>query len=256
MRIDPTAAQVARRIYKRGQQKKVHLLGTRRSAGLMQLESRLEASVAIALSLDPRVHEFRPQPAVPLPGHAGPLPAKAMRGDPSRTTSPDASRNPSRRAGAAGLDPRRRYTPDFAVRLVTGEEILLEAKHSRLLARHPEVATLPARFAAIGRRLVIVTEADLPETLDQNLRLLAPCAEADLEAGICDALAAALAAGPLRCAALLARTGLGRGAVLAALARGRLQADLRAARLGPDTVLAAGRRLSPDHAPCLEILPL
>jgi len=62
MRVDKQAAPTARRIHKRGQMKKAHNISVKKSPGIIKLESRLETSGAIALSLDPRVRSFRPQP--------------------------------------------------------------------------------------------------------------------------------------------------------------------------------------------------
>lgn len=118
----------------------------------IRLESRLEQSVAHALELDPRVRSYRTQPFT-LNLVNGRLLAE----------------RPSRREA-----PQTLYTPDF-VADVNGLDVVIEVKPAAFLEEHREqFARLRSHFLALGRRFVVISEADLPPAYQRNLAVLLP----------------------------------------------------------------------------------
>lgn len=118
----------------------------------IRLESLLEQSVAQALELDPRVRSYRTQPFT-LELSTGRLLAE----------------RPSRRQALETF-----YTPDF-VADVNGLEVVIEVKPAAFLEeRREQLVHLRSRFSALGRRFVVITEADLPPVYQRNLAVLLP----------------------------------------------------------------------------------
>lgn len=155
MKIDKRAAPTARRIHKRGLMKKVHLLSTHKSDGIMQIEGRHEANGARALALDPRVQSFRPQPMTIELNSGRVFQTKEALFEAFRGT---------------GYKPRA-YTPDFEVQLAT-KSLFLETKPSGLIKKHPDVLDFPSIFRSFGLELIIIDESGFPEPYCQNLKLL------------------------------------------------------------------------------------
>ena len=122
MKIDKRAAPTARRIHKRGLKKRAYFLSTKKSLGIMQLESRDEADAARALALDPRVVSFRPQPMTIEMNSGRVFQTKEALFEAFRGT---------------GYKPKV-YTPDFEVQLTT-KPVFMETKASRLITKLLEI---------------------------------------------------------------------------------------------------------------------
>lgn len=169
MRVDRKATPVARRVHKRGQKKKAHYFALA-GGQLSQLESRLEVAAAAVMGLDPRVLGLRSQPVCfdLTTGRTYPSKEKLREATAGRLTCPI------------------EYTPDFEVVLARGP-VLVEVKHSALIAKSPKILEYPSILARYGHRLIIVDETRLPEVLVRNMRLLTiamkqPVSREDLDA--------------------------------------------------------------------------
>lgn len=221
MREDKQAAPVARRTHKRGQMKKAHNISVEKSLGIIKLESRLETSAAIALSLDPRVKRFRPQP----------MTIEMITGRIFR------SKEELERSFVGLQSKPHPYTPDFEVTLEDGS-LLLEAKHSRLIEKSPEILDYPSILKGFGLRLVVINETFFPEVFCQNIRLLHPYQSHCLSgAETRNIIAASATAGTI--GDLIAKHGIPQKLILAAIANGILHAELHDCRLGYATKVLA-----------------
>lgn len=221
MRIDPKADNTARRIHERGKVQKASFLGGRKVNGLIQTESRLEASAVFMAELDPRVAKLSPQPFTIDLGTGRVWRSKAELMEAYR---------------GKRLRPKV-YTPDFRILLASGRQVLLETKHTRFLLRS-SASELPGLLAQMGLRLIIATEADLWGPVDHNARLL--CQYLDHAPG--PDLAADLArwfVEPRAIEFAFSAMGLTQRDVLGAIATGHLACDLRNARLTPRTAVRA-----------------
>ncbi|WP_422040657.1 hypothetical protein [Roseibium sp.] len=219
MRINRTKNPPARRVQKRGQRKKAHYVSLDSTRDLSQLESRLEASAAIVMSLDPRVQSMRSQPIC----------------FDLTTGRTYALREELKQATARHAVKPVAYTPDFEVGLGK-DPAFVEVKHSKLIALLPEFAEYPTILARFGHRLLILDEEDLPEELHRNARLLQialrqPVPEADLHA------VASACIEPTSFTALKAQ-GHSERTILVAIGTGVLSCDLRYRRLSGDTVVS------------------
>ena len=140
MKIDRKSHPVARRVQKRGQKKKAHY-SSAGGAHLMQMESRLETSGAVAMGLDPRVFSIRSQPMTfdLLSGRAYPSVA--------------ALQEAQKLYGFRCV----KYTPDFEADL-GGSNVLVEVKHSELINQSPKVLEYPSILARYGYRLIVLDD--------------------------------------------------------------------------------------------------
>lgn len=218
MRINRTQNPPARRVHKRGQRKKVHYVAIGNMRDLSHLESRLEASAAIVMSLDPRVHTMCAQPVC----------------FDLTTGRTYAFKEELRQATAGHAVKPISYTPDFGVGLEKGPAYV-EVKHSELIALSPEILEYPHFLARFGHRLFVLKETDLPEELVRNARLLHitlrhSVPEADVEAVVSDCNS------PTTFAALKAKGHLEK-TILVAIGTGVLSCDLVSHRLSGDSVV-------------------
>lgn len=233
MKIDRKSNPVARRVQKRGQMKKSHFASPCGTGQLMQLESRLEASAAIAMGLDPRVRMIRSQPVTfdLVTGRTFP--------------NVDALEGEKKQYGLRCVA----YTPDFEIELAASR-VFVEVKHRRLIKQNPSVLDYPGILARYGHRMVIIDDQVLDEVFVRNLRLL----KLSRNTRIGDAEAARIVE---TCApgvpyGHLLECGAEAASILALLARGHLTCDLRAARLNHQTIVRASNG-EPAH---LKELPL
>ncbi|MBI6630735.1 hypothetical protein [Pontibaca salina] len=216
MRVDPKAAPVARRVHKRGLIKKAHFVSPNKCPGVIQCESRLEASGAIVMGLDPRVVLLRPQP-VTFDLDTGRIYA-------SREAMDKECAAPARR--------RNIYTPDFEAHF-TNKKAFVEFKHSALIKMRPKTLELPSVLRRFGYRLIIVDETYLPEVFVQNMRLLSPLLNASLADADRERIACA-SRQPVQIRMLL-EDELTHHSILSLIAQGRLVCDLMGSRLSGGT---------------------
>jgi hypothetical protein len=232
MKMDRKSHPVARNVQKRGQLKKAHYTSAG-GAHLMQLESRLEASGAIVMGLDPRVRSLRSQPMTfdLLTGRTYP--------------TVDALQNAERLYGLRCV----KYTPDFEVDL-GNSKVLVEVKHRELITLNPKILSYPEILARFGYRLIIIDDVVLGETFVQNLRLLntARCTRSADES---DAEMVAFCGAGKSYGAFI-EAGLNEAGLLRAIAAGLLTCDVRSARINHDTLIFA----TGDTSAHLKELPL
>jgi hypothetical protein len=232
MKVDRKSRPVARRVQKRGQKKRAHYTSAG-SAHLMQLESRLEASAAIAMGLDPRVSAIRSQP-VTFDIATGRTYASAKQFQEAKE-----------QYGLKG----KAYTPDFAVKL-NGKEVLVEVKHSALIEEMPQILNYPSLLARYGYRLVILDDTVLTDVYTRNLRLLhiswKTSTRREAVSHLLDACANQASYGQVL------TEGVDPATVLTSIAIGDVTCDIRTARLNHDTMITA----SGDTATHLKELPL
>lgn len=234
MKIDPNADSAARRIHKRGKVQKASFLGGRKLSGMVQTESRLEASAIFMAMMDPRVIHIWPQP-VTFDLNTGEVSAK--------------KEELVEKYRGTGYRPRL-YTPDFRLLLRNRVSVFLETKHSRLLERTPEVTDLSQLLAGFGFRLITISEEVLWGPADHNLRLLYPYSCELLPVDALERIQTSCR-NPLTVDQLLADTGLTQREVLKAIAQGHLACDLRSARLGSQSLVQTA-----VNDVYLEMLPL
>lgn len=232
MRIDRKSQPTARTVQKRGQMKKAHYTSAGRKH-LMQLESRLEASCAIALGLDPRVQHLRSQPMTfdLATGRTYP--------------SVDALKSAEKLYGFRSV----KYTPDFEVAL--GQtKILIEVKHRELIKLEPKILTYPSILARYGYRLIVIDDKFLDETYVRNLRLLS-IAQSVRDCGENLSAITAVCGAEMPYGDFLS-AGFEEPDLVTAIAHGHLTFDIRSARLNHDTIISAVG----DTAAHLKELPL
>jgi hypothetical protein len=221
MKIDKRAAPTARRIHKRGLMKKVHLLSTHKSDGIMQIEGRHEANGARALALDPRVHYFRPQPMT--------IELNSGRIYKTKEALHEAFRG-------SGVKPKA-YTPDFEVHLAS-KSVFLETKPSGLIRKHPNVLEFPKIFRAFGLELIIIDESGFPEPYCENLKLLLLAVrhrpDDDAVSRMVD-----VAHDPIAFGDLLTRARVDQEDLLAAIAQGKITCDITSDILRHETLVSS-----------------
>ncbi|WP_135502904.1 hypothetical protein [Roseovarius aestuariivivens] len=232
MKIDRKSRPVARRVQKRGQLKKAHYTSAG-GAHVMQLESRLEASAAIAMGLDPRVRSIRSQPMT--------FDLATGRTYPSVEALQAAQK-------LYGFRPIK-YTPDFEVDL-GGPKVLIEVKHRKLITLNPKILSYPSALARYGYRLAIFDDHILDENFVRNMRLL-NIAKSTRALGD-DTEALTTFCGSLVPYAHLLAAGFSEATVLTAIAYGKLTCDVRSSRLNHDTLLSS----EGDTSAHLKELPL
>lgn len=235
MKIDPKADSTARRIHQRGKMQKASFLGGRKVSGMIQTESRLEASAVFVAELDPRVAQLSPQPFTI---------------DLSTGRVWERKSDLLERYKGSRHKPRV-YTPDFKLLLTSGVTLLLETKHSRLLRDNPDAQLLPDVLARLGLPLLIATDSDLWGPVDHNARLLWPYVGHAPDADRSGRLTA-LFSEPHEVGLAFSELGLTQRDVLGAIASGHLACDLLSRRLGPQTLV----RTSGGDRSYLELLPL
>jgi hypothetical protein len=221
MKIDKRAAPTARRIHKRGLMKKVHLLSTHKSDGIMQIEGRHEANGARALALDPRVQYFRPQPMT-IELNSG----KIFKTKEALFEA----------FSGSGIKPKA-YTPDFEVHLAS-KSVFLETKPSGLIRKHPEVLEFPEIFRAFGLELIIIDESGFPESYCQNLKLLLLAVRHQLDEGLVSRMVDGSRV-PIAFGDLLTRAGVKQDDLLAAIAQGNITFDIVSDILRPQTLVSS-----------------
>ena len=199
----------------------------------MQLESRLEASGAIAMGLDPRVRSLRSQP----------MTFDLATG--RNYHSVDALQQAERLYGFRAV----KYTPDFEVDL-GNSKVLVEVKHRELINLNPKILSYPEILARFGYRLIIIDDVVLGDTFVQNLRLLntARCTRSAVES---DAEMVAFCGAGKSYGAFI-EAGLNEAGLLRAVAAGLLTCDVRSARINHDTLIFA----TGDTSAHLKELPL
>jgi len=221
MKKDPTAAPTARRIHKRGLMKAAHFSSSSKASGLMQLESKAEADAVAAMTVDPRVKWFNPQP---------------FTFDLNTGRIYDTKDGLIKKFKGTGYKPRP-YTPDFRVTLVSGEVFCLEVKNTRYLKLENGVWPHLQLLESFGYQLILITERELPEILAQNLCLLinyenVPVSE--VPEGLLTYCETGVPFEDLR-----ERFGISQAEVLTWILSGALRADLSSARLGPKSLISA-----------------
>lgn len=227
MRVDFKSAPTARRVQKRGQQKKAHYTAPGTTGRLMQLESRLEASAAIVMGLDPRVADMWSQPVCfdLATGRAHP------------------SKGHLRLAAAENGNRPVEYTPDFKVSLPKGS-VFIEVKHSALIELNPKILGYPGVLARYGHRLIIIDESSLPETFVRNMRLLNISKSAVSKSPDIEQLRTNTDTGAS--IADLINKGHSQRNILAALAHGVVTCDVQDKRISQHTVIHSSKGL-PSH---------
>ena len=123
--------------------------------GYCATESNLEAAAIAVFSLDPDVIRIEPQPCV--------FDMVSLSKYENHEAYNTAARN--RRL-------TKRYTPDFRLSFEGGDQVLVEIKHSRLIAKDASILSYPERLAEVGIKLCIFSEADINPELSYNAKLL------------------------------------------------------------------------------------
>ena len=234
MKIDPDADSAARRIHKRGKMQKASFVGGRKLNGMVQTESRLEASAIFMAMMDPRVIHIWPQPLT-FDLNTGEFAAN--------------KEDLVEKYRGSGYRPRL-YTPDFRLLLKSKAAVFLEIKHSRLIERTPEVAKITELLANLGFRHIIISEDVLWGAVDHNARLLYPYSCEAMQPVALETILSRCH-DPLKIDKLLFETNLSQREVLQAIAHGHLACDLQQARLGAQTVIQTAVKET-----YLEMLPL
>lgn len=234
MKVDSTSDPTARRVHQRGKMQKASFLAGPKVHGMIQTESVLEATLAFAAMIDPRVERVRPQPlSVDL--NSGRVFARKS--------------DMFERHSRTGYRPAP-YTPDFELRLVNGETLFVETKPKWVIEETPEIRQLPAVLAAFGMRLILVTDQVLNDAVAYNVRLMRRyVGKASFSKA--NQIIADLGEAPVPFRALTDR-GLRQGDALGAILQGALTADLTSRRIGPKSLVTRADG-SLKH---LEILPL
>lgn len=213
----------ARRVQKRGDQKKVNRQAAGKVRGIVQTESMLESNILIAGEIDPRVDWMVPQP-VTFDVNTGEVYStkKAMF-----------------EAHSGNAYKPRAYTPDFRFDLSNGRQVFVEGKHTHWLKKHPEFEDVLSLMKSLGHRFLVVTEEAFSPALQRNLRMLKahPTEEicTDLQATIMKSLPT-----PKQASDVMQSFGLRQSDLLTGLLSGLFSTDLRDAPLGPKSMLQLG----------------
>jgi hypothetical protein len=194
-----------------------HITGPKLN-GRIKVEGSLESVLCMVLMIDPRVVEIRPQP-VTFDLNSG------------RRFETRESAQSSR--GDRGYRPRI-YTPDFAAKLSSGEEVFLEAKHSVLLASDESISARPGELAEFGERLIIVTDELLWKPLRHNVRHL----KRELSVSVGKGSTLQDIEQPCSISELITRRRVPQSEVLRALLLGHLKTDIVDQRIDLNTVVA------------------
>lgn len=233
MKMDRKLHPVARDVRKKGQQKKAHYSSAGR-AHLMQMESRLETSGAVAMGLDPRVLSIRSQPMT--------FDLVTGRVYPSVKALHDARKLYRLRC--------LEYTPDFEADL-GGTKVLVEVKQRALINLNSKVLEYPSILARYGYRLIILDEKILAENYVRNIRLLNIARSVRPRPKAAPAEIVATCGEACSYGQLLA-AGVDEADLQTAIAVGHLTFDIRGSRLDHDTIIVAAG----DTAAHLKELPL
>ncbi|MEE4208444.1 MAG: hypothetical protein V2I43_04155 [Parvularcula sp.] len=146
----------ARRVYKRGFQKKVNRQACRKAMGIVDTEVVGESMILVAGEVDPRVRRIVPQPVT----------FDLNTGEAYQT----------RAALTQTLQGTRYkpwvYTPDFLFELMNGRTVFIEGKHSRWLRSNPDFPRVSEAMRELGHRFVVVTERAFTTAHHRNLRIL------------------------------------------------------------------------------------
>lgn len=210
----------ARRVQKRGDQKKVNRQAASKVRGIVQTESMLESNILIAGDIDPRVDWMVPQPVT----------FDLNTGDVYST------KKAMFEAHAGHAYKPRAYTPDFRFDLRNGRQVFVEGKNTRWLKKHPQFEDVTTLMKSLGHRLLVVTEEVFPRELQRNLRML----KIHEPKHICPALQAAIVGslvGPQSAAGITRRFGLDNDDLYSGLLSGLFAADLSRVALGPKMTL-------------------
>lgn len=158
MKEDQFADPTARRVHKRGMQKRASKISGTKFAGLIQLESQMETTLVLCLEIDPRVDTLRVQPCtIDLnSGRVYGTQKELMERFKGRSYQPSP------------------YTPDIEVKLTMGGKCFLDAKHTAHIKKKPEYLQYPELLEQFGISLTLVTEVLLQGPIWNNVRLLAP----------------------------------------------------------------------------------
>lgn len=149
------ASPVARSVYGRGMKKKLTVVSGRGVHGYCATESNLEASAIAVFSLDPDVIRIEPQPCVF-----------------DMVSLSEYQNHEAYHAATRGRQLAKRYTPDFRLSFEGGDQVLVEIKHSRLIAKDASILSYPEKLACLGVKLCIFSEEDINPELSYNAKLL------------------------------------------------------------------------------------
>lgn len=228
------AALPARKIYKRGDQKKVNQIAGAKMAGVQQTESMNESNVVMAGAIDPRVAIVKAQPST----------------FDLNTGRQFSTRKDAQETGKSGGYKPRIYTPDVLFKLVSGAEVFIEAKHTKWLERRPEYFDDLQSFGEMGHRILLVTEQTFTTALVRNIRMLKPYVDRVPTEQQVRSLRSAVHR-PIKVADMMSTAGLTQADLMVGIAHGLVRFDMRAGVLGPRTVVEPAHEKS-----CLEILDL
>lgn len=235
MKNDPKSHPTSRIVRKAGQKKRVNYVSAPKCSGYIQTESTFEASTAFTLSLDPRVASFRPQPCT-FDLYSGRAYAK--------------KEELLTRFSGTGYRPKP-YTPDFLVRMLDGRVAYVESKAERWVNEELHRVFLPKFFKSLGNHWTLVTDKTLTPIVVSNIRTLKAAAGREPNANTREALTR-LPNDTMLFGDLVSDFGLSSDDLLIAILCGSLSTDLRAKRLGTQSLVSR----FPKTCAHLEILTL
>ncbi len=220
MKEDQFADPTARRVHKRGMQKRASKISGTKFAGLIQLESQMETTLVLCLEIDPRVDTLRVQPCT----------IDLNSGRVYRTQKELIDRFKGKNYQPCP------YTPDIEVKSTKGGICFLDAKHTAHIRKKPEYIQYPGLLKKLGISLSLVTEVLLQGPIWGNVRLLAPYAGRDLK----EVARAAINEIPhtgMKVQELREKLGLTLGEICIAILQGQLSFKIAETELKPDSIL-------------------
>ena len=239
MKVDPNATPTARRIHKRGLQKKASFVSGHKFPGIMQCESMMEADFVQLALLDPRIVTIQSQPFCIEMITGEILPTKSAAIDYRRELR---SKNPEQQT--------KIYTPDFLVEWRDGARTLFEIHHSGFLKHNDGTLEYPGILASQGLSLTILTEAFLWGPVAFNAHLLKrhviTNGRFQMSASLADA-----AQNPVSIQDLLTLHTISSSDIFAAIANGCLTTDLNTSRLDKQNLV----QLSQGNNSYLHVVP-
>lgn len=221
MKPDPRAEKPARRIQKRGKIQKAHRLSGRKVRGVVVVETGLEAVAGFGAEIDPRIVSWRPQPwTIDLE---------------SGETAATKDMLISRFRGSP--ETPRPYTPDHVFRMRSGDDVIVECKHTHWIRKNPElVKRILTRLPQFGFRIILLTEEHLRGGYEHNVRMLAPL----IVRPVPDLSRILEFCGqPRPFDEVRSHLSVSNSDVLGAIAQGHLSCNLRLNRITPCTVVQA-----------------
>ncbi len=220
MKKNKNAHPTARRVYKRGMQKRVGKMSGIKFPGIIQLESQMEGALVRCMQIDPRVVALRPQPCT--------IDMRTGRVFPNKEAL--------RKLHEGKHYKPKAYTPDLQVELESGAIHYLDAKHTNHIKKNPEFLEYPERLRELGLSLSIVTEELLQGPIDRNAWLLLEGQKVQIRPADKEAVLSIDADGVIFRDATQ-KHGIPLSAVLKLILEGFLTVDLTKEVLSPRTVL-------------------